>query len=86
MSIYLDFNATTPIDDRVRNVMMKWLMKDGCGNPSSPYTIGKVAKNAIERAREQLRVAIGASKGKRANTGAARCGGGEGNHGESSVR
>ena len=65
MSIYLDFNATTPIDDRVRNVMMKWLMKDGCGNPSSPYTVGKVAKNAIERAREQVREAIGASEGKR---------------------
>ena len=65
MSIYLDFNATTPIDDRVRNVMMKWLMKDGCGNPSSPYTVGKVAKSAIERAREQVREAIGASEGKR---------------------
>jgi len=62
-SIYFDFNATTPIDSRVRDIMMKWLMRDGCGNPSSPYSIGRKAKDAIERARDQLRIAIGAKDG-----------------------
>lgn len=59
-SIYMDFNATTPIDRRVRDLMIDWLGDDACGNPSSPYAIGKKAKRGIEIARRRLATSIGA--------------------------
>ena len=63
-SIYLDFNATTPIDPQVRTTMLEWLQEDGCGNPSSSYFSGRRAKRAIERSREQISTAIGAKSRK----------------------
>jgi cysteine desulfurase len=56
--IYLDANATTPLDPRVRDAMIPWL---DAGNPSSPHTEGRVARAAIDDAREQVAALIGAS-------------------------
>lgn len=57
--IYLDHNATTPIDKSVFNAMLPWL-QDRFGNPSSIHMEGQVAKEALNRAREQVAVYLNA--------------------------
>lgn len=52
--VYLDNNATTKVDDRVLEEMMPYL-KENYSNPSSMYTFSKVSKDAVEKAREQMR-------------------------------
>src|SRR4030066_646905 len=50
--IYLDYNATTPIDLEVIDAMTPFL-KEHFGNPSSSHYFGQKAKEAIEKARGQ---------------------------------
>lgn len=57
--IYLDYNATTPIDPQVREAMLPYLSEE-FGNPSSSYVYGRRTKEAIERAREQMASLISA--------------------------
>lgn len=57
--IYLDHNATTPVDPAVLDAMMPFLREEW-GNPSSPYKLGVRAKQAIESAREKVAALIGA--------------------------
>ncbi len=57
--IYLDYNATTPIDPSVKEAMLPYLEAE-FGNPSSSYTYGQRAKEAVECAREQVSALIGA--------------------------
>ena len=57
--LYLDHNATTPIAPEVREAMMPWLEND-FGNPSSVYSLGRRAAAAIEKAREQVALLVGA--------------------------
>lgn len=52
-SIYLDYNATTPIDDEVAHAMRPYL-DEYFGNPSSMHPQGVTAKNAVENARRQV--------------------------------
>ncbi|MCK9395334.1 MAG: cysteine desulfurase [Methylobacter sp.] len=61
--IYLDHNATTPIDDRVLEAMLPFL-KTFYGNPSSLYRHGRIASSAIDAAREQLAALIGVQTGQ----------------------
>lgn len=56
--IYLDHNATTPLDPRVLEAMLPWL-REGWGNPSSPYRFGNQARAAVERARSRVADALG---------------------------
>jgi cysteine desulfurase len=58
--IYLDHQATTPVDPRVLDAMLPYLTS-AYGNPSSPYAYGRAAADAIRAARLQLRQLIGAS-------------------------
>lgn len=51
--IYLDYNATTPIDKEVANEMILTI-QNHFGNPSSSYEIGRNSKKAIENARKQV--------------------------------
>jgi len=51
--IYLDYNATTPIDKEVADAMLPYLYGN-FGNPSSSHVLGVTAKNAIENARSQV--------------------------------
>ncbi|MDP2902458.1 MAG: cysteine desulfurase family protein [Methylovulum sp.] len=51
--IYLDHNATTPIDGRVLDAMLPFL-KMFYGNPSSLYRHGRIVRSAIDTARGQL--------------------------------
>ena len=57
--IYLDNSATTPLDPEVLEAMMPYL-SEAYGNPSSIYSLGAQAHEAIENAREQVAAAIGA--------------------------
>jgi cysteine desulfurase len=58
--IYLDNNATTPIDPRVRDAMLPFLGAS-FGNPSSPHAAGRIAREAMEKARAQVAGLLGAS-------------------------
>ncbi|MEI7661993.1 MAG: aminotransferase class V-fold PLP-dependent enzyme, partial [Bacteroidota bacterium] len=51
--IYLDYNATTPIDPAVVAAMRPYL-EHFFGNPSSLHTYGIQSKAAVEKARKQL--------------------------------
>ena len=57
--IYLDYNATTPIDPVVFAAMEPYL-RDHFGNPSSDHAYGERTRAAISRAREQVAALIGA--------------------------
>ncbi|HMF18349.1 MAG TPA: cysteine desulfurase family protein [Gemmataceae bacterium] len=57
--IYLDYNATTPVDPAVAEAMLPYL-HGHFGNPSSTHTYGKTAHDAIERARGQVAALLGA--------------------------
>lgn len=61
--VYLDHNATTPLDPRVRDVMVPWL-GERFGNPSSIHHRGREAREAVERARERVAALIGAQPGE----------------------
>jgi cysteine desulfurase len=58
--IYLDYNATTPIDPVVKDAMLPYL-GEHFGNPSSSYAYGQRARQATEHAREQVATLIGAT-------------------------
>ena len=60
--IYMDYNATTPIDPRVATAMVPFLGAEGWGNPSSSHALGKRAKAAVERARAQVAALVGAAR------------------------
>jgi cysteine desulfurase len=56
---YLDHNATTPLDPRVREAMEPYL--HGClGNPSSLHAEGRIARAAVDNARDAVAAWLGA--------------------------
>lgn len=59
-SIYLDYNATTPIAPRVQEAMLPFLAEE-YGNPSSTHRLGLVAQAAVEDARFRVAQLLGAS-------------------------
>ena len=61
--IYLDYNATTPTDPRVAEVMRPFLT-GFFGNPSSGHRYGREAKAAVENARAQVAACLGATAGE----------------------
>ncbi len=58
--IYLDYNATTPIDPNVKDAMLPYL-EEYFGNPSTTHAYGQPAKEAVERSRQQVTSLIGAT-------------------------
>jgi cysteine desulfurase len=50
--IYLDYNATTPVDPAVVESMLPYF-REHYGNPSSAHSLGKKAHEAVEQARRQ---------------------------------
>ncbi|HEY3301815.1 MAG TPA: cysteine desulfurase family protein [Methylophilaceae bacterium] len=54
---YIDHNATTRLDPRVLEVMLPY-MSDQYGNATSRHVYGRSARQAIERAREQVADAV----------------------------
>jgi cysteine desulfurase len=59
--IYLDYAATTPVHPEVLKEMLPYY-SDSFGNPSSLYSYGLEARQAIELARTKVAEAIGAKK------------------------
>ncbi|RMF89033.1 MAG: cysteine desulfurase NifS [Nitrospinota bacterium] len=57
--IYLDHNATTPVDEEVLEAMAPFVQKQ-FGNPSSLHHWGREARRAVEQAREEVALLIGA--------------------------
>ena len=56
--IYLDHNATTPLDARVGDAMQPY-MERFYGNPSGLYRLGRLCRSAVDTAREQVAALVG---------------------------
>ncbi|HNE03987.1 MAG TPA: cysteine desulfurase family protein, partial [Anaerolineales bacterium] len=56
--IYLDYAATTPVDERVLAKMMPYF-RDSFGNPSSIHRFGQKAEAAVDEAREKVASVLG---------------------------
>jgi len=56
--VYLDYNATTPVDPRVAEAMWPYL-RELFGNPSSLHSYGVNAKGAVDTARAQVATLLG---------------------------
>ncbi|MGB4672411.1 MAG: cysteine desulfurase family protein [Azovibrio sp.] len=57
--VYLDYNATTPLDARVLEAMLPYL-REQYGNASSRHEYGRAARRAVDAARQQVAAAVGA--------------------------
>lgn len=58
LPVYLDHNATTPVDEAVLAAMLPYFRED-YGNASSRHEWGTRARKAVDRAREQVASALG---------------------------
>lgn len=64
MGIYLDYNASAPIDERVLNTMVN-IYKNSYGNADSrTHDFGDVARKVVEKARQQVAHLLGIDKGE----------------------
>jgi len=61
--IYLDHNATTPVDPAVAG-KMAWVLREHFGNPSSLYPIGRRVKELMNEARERVAGSLGVDRGE----------------------
>jgi cysteine desulfurase len=66
--IYLDYNATTPVDPAVTEAMLPYLT-GGFGNPSSDHHYGTAPRVALDDARDQIRALLGTEGGQVVFTG-----------------
>ncbi|HHF42482.1 MAG TPA: aminotransferase class V-fold PLP-dependent enzyme, partial [Candidatus Aminicenantes bacterium] len=66
--VYLDNNATTPLDPAVQEKMC-WFLKNHFGNPSSLYPLGREVKEMITEAREIIATSLGAQRSEIIFTG-----------------
>ena len=57
--VYFDHNATTPLDPRVLDGMLPYLVQQ-YGNASSRHEYGRAARRAIDEARQRVAFAVGA--------------------------
>ena len=58
-TIYLDYNATSPLDPAVRDAMLPFLTETW-GNPSSVHHVGRKARALLDEARERAATFLGA--------------------------
>lgn len=61
-TIYLDYQATTPVDRRVLDAMLPFWTREHA-NPASPHQPGRRAADALSHARSQVQAALGARYG-----------------------
>ena len=58
MTLYLDCNATTPIEPRVRDEIVR-VFTSVYGNAGSPHEFGEAAKDVVSQARESIAQVVG---------------------------
>ncbi len=68
MSLYLDHNATAPLEPRVLDAMQPWLLGVH-GNPASVHRPGRAAHEALEAARADVAALVGAQPAQVVFTG-----------------
>ncbi|MGO9113534.1 MAG: cysteine desulfurase family protein [Thermoguttaceae bacterium] len=61
--IYLDHNATTPLDEAVLAAMLP-LLREQFGNPASGHVLGRAARAAVQRCRSSVASLLGARSGQ----------------------
>ena len=61
--IYLDYNASTPVDPAAREAMWPYIERY-YGNPSSNHAMGRHDREAVDRARAQVASLLGAEPGE----------------------
>jgi cysteine desulfurase len=61
--IYLDYNATTPVLPEVVDAMLPYL-REHFGNPSSSHVYGRVAREAVARARSEVALLLSCDAGE----------------------
>ncbi|MFO0980534.1 MAG: cysteine desulfurase family protein [Planctomycetota bacterium] len=59
--IYLDYNATAPLRSEAAEAMRACQAR-GFGNASTPYQEGRAARHALQEARQQLAIVLGAER------------------------
>lgn len=57
---YLDFNATSPVDPRVADEVMRFMTQEFGNAGSRTHTYGQVAKERVNRAREEIAAVVAA--------------------------
>ncbi|EER10398.1 cysteine desulfurylase, putative, partial [Perkinsus marinus ATCC 50983] len=57
--VYLDYNATTPVDPEVVTELMPYLGGEEFGNPSSSHLKGRHAHTAVDMARGRVATLLG---------------------------
>ena len=62
MPVYLDCNATTPLDPEVRRVLLHFLDEDYGNEGSRTHEFGARAKQAVQHARDQVAAVVGAKR------------------------
>jgi cysteine desulfurase len=68
MSVYLDHNATAPLNEPAREAMTPWFSRRW-GNAASIHAHGQVAAAAVDLARARLRTLVGGDAGEVVFTG-----------------
>ena len=63
LPVYLDYNATTPVDPAVVEAMLPYLTEQW-GNPASSHAYGQAAEAAVESARRQVAGLLGCEPGE----------------------
>lgn len=61
-AVYLDCNATTPIEPQVRDIFWRYLNEEFGNEGSRTHEYGARAKQAVQRARDQLAATVGAKR------------------------
>ena len=62
--VYLDCAATTPLDPRVRETLLRHLEADFANAGSRTHDYGRRARAAVEQARQQVAAVVNASRGE----------------------
>jgi cysteine desulfurase len=60
--VYLDCNATTPLDPEVKEVLFRYLTEEFGNEGSRTHEYGSRAKQAVQKARDQVAAVVGAKR------------------------